>query len=93
MAVHGMRGVAYADGERRLLGVLAKTFLDTGSHLPGHCLVGFDEQQGELVAAVPRCLIGGPAVLPEDLGEANQGVIADEMTVQVVDALEPVEIE
>jgi hypothetical protein len=92
-AITAVDGNADARGERGLLIVIGEHFTNAVGDAAGFVFLRFREDEGEFVPAVAGGSINGSAVDAQNVGEAANGVAADEMAVVVVDFFQAVEVE
>ena len=93
LSVAAIDGNADTGGECGLFAVIGEDFPDTAGNTPRFVLLGFRENEGKFVAAIPRGSINGAAVKAENIGEPAEGAAADEMAVAVVDGFQAIKIE
>jgi len=93
LAITAVDGNADARGERGLFIVVGEQFANAIGNAAGFVFLCFRKDQGKFVAAITGGGIDGAAVDAENVGEAANGVAANEMAVVVVDFLEAVEVE
>ena len=93
LSIAAIDGNADTGGECGLFAVIGEDFPDTAGNTPRFVLLGFRENEGKFVAAIPRGSINGAAVKAENIGEPAEGAAADEMAVAVVDGFQAIKIE
>jgi hypothetical protein len=85
-AIAAIDGKADAGGERGLFVIVGKHFANAIGHAARFVFLRFRKNKSKFIAAVARGSVDGAAMDAENVGEAANGVAADEMAVVVVEA-------
>src|SRR3989442_13389030 len=92
-AILGADGYAYTYGEAWQFAVEGQALANAVGNEPSRVEFGFREDDGKFVAAIARCDVNFAAIDAENVAQAAQSPAAHEMSMRVVDLLQPVQIE
>src|SRR5437667_896619 len=92
-AILGADGYAYTYGEAWQFAVEGQALANAVGNEPGRVEFSFREDDGKFVAAIARCDVNFAAIDAENVAQAAQSPAAYEMSMRVVDLLQPVQIE
>lgn len=92
-AVGWVEGKTNADGERRRVGLHAKTTADSLGSVLRALPVGVQQENGEFISTVTSGNFRAATVFLHHPGKAIQGAVAGEMAKTIIDAFQVVEVQ
>jgi len=93
IGILGITGDPRANGKGRLFGVSREKVANSACYQCGRCCARLWQDQRELIAALPRRGIDGPATVRQGLSHPAKRTISNEMTKSIVDLFQSIEVQ